>query len=166
MKNDSVRTDGEGTGPVTNDNPAQVESLTDLAGAAAALDAGTAPGGPSAPEAAVSVVDEASSITDVVEVLEMGKAMLIPAVEMSGFMKPGQVDQIWNKAALERIAKPAVALLARYDMNIMEALDKFMPWVMLIGGIAGPTFATYKAVKENVATLKAGNVSEQQQQPA
>lgn len=161
-----VRTDAA-PDPVTNEqtgqadtSAGQVESLAALGAEAAAIDNPAAEPGQDA--ATPTPAEQPATVADVVDLLEMGKAMAAPAVEMSGFLKPGQIDVIWSKDALTRIAKPLVSIMNRYDMSIIEAMEKYLPWVMLLGGIAGPAFATYKAVKDNIAEAHA----KQQLKPA
>lgn len=170
MVTKSVRTEQPPADAVTNeqtagqgDNAAQVESLATLTSEAKAIDAGPLDPGAVAPSPAVVVAQEKACIADVVDLLEMARGMAAPAAEMSGMLKPGQIELIWSAQALERIAKPLVSIMNRYDLGIEEALEKYMPWVLLIGGIVGPAFATFKAIKSNVAEAAS---AKQQQQPA
>ena len=139
--------------PVRAIGPAAVESLDDLAGIARTLEA---PAGPvvdpaAAAEAERRARDAAITATtrDFTELLQVARAAVEPLIEQGGALKPGQVAEIWNDAALQRIAYPLATLAHRYGLGANEIMEQYGPWLMLAAGIGLPGFATFKAIKEN-----------------
>lgn len=140
-----------------------VESLADLGKAAALLDAPPAPAGETAQAAAVVVQDQAGA-DDLVDVLRMARDMAAPMIEAMGYMRPGQVKEIWSDAQLRAIAEPAIEIMRRHGVGLAEALDKLGPYVGLIVGLWMPCLATWQAIKANIAAAQQAKAHEQQQQ--
>ncbi len=150
---DPVRT---GDGNVTNIQPGGgAESLDTLAGIGATVDAA---GAPAAPGQAAQVVQEVPQATeqDVTDMLITAREMAAPAIEETGALTAAEVERIWNDKALARIARPLVSIMNRHGVGMGEAFEKFGPYVMLLAGIAGPAFATYKAIRNKAVEAEKG----------
>lgn len=142
-------------------NPNAPESLDNLAGLAAGVDGG----GQAIDGQGDNVPQDMPAATeqDVTDLLIMCREMAAPAAEGAGILKPGQILKIWTDDVLRRIARPMVQLMNRHGVGVGEAFEKWGPYVMLMAGIVGPGFATYRAVKENEAEAKAAADASQQQ---
>lgn len=135
-------------------NPNANESLKDLASlAAATVDA--------APDAQAGTLggmvqatpEEQATAKDIADILKMARDLAAPMVEAMGYMRPGQTAQIWNDAALEKIAEPAFDLMQRWGIDLGTALGRMGPYVGLLIGLWAPSMATWAAIQENAAAL-------------
>lgn len=145
-------------------DPSKAESLDDLAGLGKAVDGGGMAAAPGAGADAVQDVPQATE-QDVTDLLIMAREMIAPAADSAGVLKEAQVLAIWSDDKLARIARPLVSIMNRHGVGIGEAFDKYGPYVMLLASVAGPAFATYRAIRQNAIDLKNAS-SPQQQQPA
>lgn len=152
---DTATPEGAATEPVRPAGPAAVESLDDLAAMARTIDT-PAPAGPVVDPAAAAEAERrardaaiAATTKDFHELLQVARAAVAPLVEDGGALKPGQVEAIWNDAALQRIAYPLATLAHRYGLGASEIMEQYGPWLMLAAGLGLPGFATLKAIKEN-----------------
>ena len=141
-------------------DPSKAESLDDLAGLGKAVDGGGV-AADAAPGAEVQDVPQATE-QDVTDMLIMAREMIAPAADSAGVLKEAQVLAIWSDDKLARIARPLVSIMNRHGVGLGEAFDRFGPYVMLVASVAGPAFATYRAIRQNAIDLK--NASQQQQQ--
>lgn len=149
------------TGPAPV-NPNAPESLDNLAGIAAGLDGGgeTADGqGAPVPQDIPAATEQ-----DVTDLLIMAREMAAPAAEGAGILKPGQILKIWTDEVLRRIARPMVQIMNRHNLGVGEAFEKWGPYIMLLAGVVGPGFATYRAIQENQAQQAAAQADASQQQ--
>lgn len=148
MSDESVRTGEGGEAVHGGTGPHQVESLDDLAAEGKRLDSGAAPAAPGAPPAEV---DQPATLEDIVDLLSASREMAAPALEDAGVLKADQLRAIWTDDALRRIAKPLLSIMRRHNLNVEGALDKWGPYIMLLAGMVGPGWATFRAVRENMA---------------
>lgn len=149
MTDDSVRT-GDGGEAVRAGNPAdQVENLDDLAAEGKRMESGAAP---AAPGAAPAEVEQVPKLADIVDMLLAVREMAAPAAAEVGVLTEAQVEEIWSRERLERIANPLLAIMRRHNLNSIEAaFDKWGPYAMLITGLVVPGFATWRAIRVNQA---------------
>lgn len=162
--------------PVRTENPAQgapgvdqVRPLSDLAKDAEAIDQGAA-----APSVGgvPAEVEPPLTTEDVVDILTMARDAAAPAAESAGVLTMQQVQTIWNDDALKRIAKPLLQIVNRHGGGKFSViLDKWGPYGLLLAGVAGPAFATFKALRAPAveaapAAAPAKGQGSGQQQPA
>lgn len=148
MTNDAVQPGESGESVKGSANPHQVESLDDLAEEGKRLDSGAAPSAPGTPPAEV---DQPATLEDIVDLLSASREMAAPALEDAGVLKGDQLRAIWTDDALRRIAKPLLSIMRRHNLNVEGAFDKWGPYIMLLAGMVGPGWATFRAVRENMA---------------
>lgn len=152
----TVRTEPPVTGEQApaDTNPAAPESLAALAAEGATVDSGGTPGQPDAPKVTAEPVPDKAAAKDLADMLKAVRDMAAPGLEEMKVMKPGQVAAIWTDSTVERIASPLAAIMNRHNMGIDELMEKFGPYIMLGMAIAGPSMATFRAVRLNAAEAK------------
>lgn len=140
--------------------PHGTESLDDLTREGATLEdlAAKPPAGAAAPAAATVTIqaeevdeDDPPSVDDIVDMLEGVREAVAPMAEETGLMTTEELERIWNPKVLKRIAKPLAKLMERHGMGFGQAFDKFGPYVMVLVGIVGPSFATWKVIRAKLA---------------
>lgn len=117
-----------------------VESLDQIAGLGAALDA---PAG--APGTAVAgQSDDAAAAAEIAAALELLRAAVLP------FAPPHTLNplaQIWSDRQLEQIAKAIVALCAHHGWTVGEFFTEYGPYLQLLAALGMPILGTIKILK-------------------
>lgn len=134
-------------------DPTRVESLTDLIGEAERMEAPPAgeqaSAGPAASPTPPVDPENAPGVADIVNLLQFAREASDPMLVGLGLFQPGQVGAIWSDAALKGVAVPLVQVCDRHGVGLGDLADKFGPYVGLFLGIAMPTMATVKVLREN-----------------
>lgn len=133
-----------------------VESLDQIAGLGAALDA---PAG--APGAAVAgQSDDAAAAAEICAALELLRAAALP------FAPPHVLNplaQIWSDKQLERIAAAIVDLCKFHGWTVGEFFTEYGPYLQLLAALGMPILGTIKILK--MPPPKAPDGQQQQAQP-
>lgn len=137
--------------------PVQVESLDDLTREAEGMQQGEEDAqyiGKTAKARAESEqrqAQAASAVTEIVQVLRVARNMGASLAEAADVLPKDKVLEIWSDAQLGDLAMPLLAVMERHGGELNAFLERYGPYVMLIGAAAMPAIATIKAMRHHKA---------------
>lgn len=83
---------------------------------------------------------------DLLQWLRLGRMTAAPA-----FPWWPEFGQVWNDKQLQAIAEAGAAVMQRHGMTLGAVMERWGPYVALVAATAGPSLATYTAIKAHRA---------------